>query len=134
MWFGTDDGLTKFDGQNFKVFRHKDSDPRSIGRGSVAAITEDNHGNLWVGICTTLSLYDRSQNQFTNIDFTPYGWIRSLCSDSRGNLWVGTYTGLYYLDTRTKQIRGYRKNEKDVDALSSDVILCLFEDSKNEFG
>lgn len=130
MWFGTDDGLTKFDGQNFKVFRHKDSDPRSIGRGSVAAITEDNHGNLWVGICTTLSLYDRSQNQFTNIDFTPYGWIRSLCSDSRGNLWVGTYTGLYYLDTRTKQIRGYRKNEKDVDALSSDVILCLFEDSK----
>ncbi|MFY7827273.1 MAG: hybrid sensor histidine kinase/response regulator transcription factor [Flectobacillus sp.] len=130
MWFGTDDGLTKFDGQNFKVFRHKDADPTSIGRGSVAAITEDIQGNLWVGICTTLSLYDRSQNRFTNIDFTPYGWIRSLCTDRMGNLWVGTYTGLYYLNTRTKRISAYRKNEKDANALLSDVILCLFEDSK----
>jgi ligand-binding sensor domain-containing protein len=33
MWFGTEDGLNKFDGQNFKVYRHKETDSTSIGRG-----------------------------------------------------------------------------------------------------
>lgn len=131
MWFATEDGVNKFDGRNFKVYRHKESDPYSIGRGSAMAIEEDNLGNLWIGTSVTLSFYNKNLNNFINVDFTPYGVIRSLCSDNQGNMWVGTYSGLYYFETKTKRIRAYRKNENDVNALASDVILSIFEDSKN---
>lgn len=131
MWFGTDDGLNKFDGQNFIVYRHNDTDSASIGRGIVMAIQEDKNGNLWVGTNITLSLYNRSLNNFINFDFSKLGWIRSLEADHLGNIWVATYTGLYYFNPKTRKIVGYRANPLRNDKLNSEAILSVFEDSKN---
>jgi signal transduction histidine kinase/ligand-binding sensor domain-containing protein/CheY-like chemotaxis protein/AraC-like DNA-binding protein len=130
MWFGTEDGLNKFDGLNFTVYRHRETDSSSIGRGAVMAIVEDKSGNLWVGTTITLSVYDRSLNNFINYDFSHLGWIRSLCTDHLGNIWVGTYTGLYYFNTKTKKINAYRVDSANDKKLNSDMILCVFEDSK----
>ncbi len=130
MWFGTEDGLNKFDGLNFMVYRHRENDSTSIGRGAVMAIVEDKVGNLWVGTNITLSVYNRSLNNFINYDFSQMGWIRSLCADHHGNIWVGTYTGLYYFNTKTKKITAYRVDSANDKKLNSDMILCVFEDSK----
>ena len=132
MWFGTEDGLNKFDGLNFKVYRHKEGDSTSLGKGSsVMALQEDRNGNLWVGTSMTVSMYNRSLNNFTNINFSPYGWIRSLLADHTGNLWVGTYNGLYYYNTKTKKITSYKAEPTQIDRLISGVVMCVFEDSKN---
>lgn len=131
MWFGTEDGLNKFDGLNFMVYRHRETDTSSIGRGAVMAMQEDKDGNLWIGTTITLSLYNRSLNNFTNFDFSQLGWIRSMCIDHTGNIWVGTYTGLYYFNPKTKKSIPYRANPSHTNKLISDVILCVFEDSKN---
>ena len=131
MWFGTDDGLNKFDGQDFIIYRHSETDSASIGRGVVTAMQEDKNGNLWIGTNITLSLYNRSLNNFINFDFSKLGWIRSLDADHLGNIWVGTYTGLYYFNPKTKKIVSYRANPLKSDQLNSDVILSVFEDSKN---
>src|SRR5688572_22417970 len=64
MWFGTDDGLNKFDGVNFSVYRHKESDTASIGANSILAMHEDRFGNLWIGTNATLSLYNRKKDCF----------------------------------------------------------------------
>ena len=131
MWFGTDDGLNKFDGQNFTIYRHSETDSNSIGRGVVMAMQEDINGNLWVGSNITLSLYNRSLNNFINVDFSKLGWIRCLRADHLGNIWVGTYSGLHYFNPKTKKIITYKANPSRKDKLNSDVILSVFEDSKN---
>lgn len=131
MWFGTEDGLNKFDGLNFTVYRHRENDSSSIGRGAVMAMVEDKEGNLWVGTNVTLSVYNRSLNNFINYDFTQIGWIRSLCTDRSGNIWVGTYTGLFYFNTKTKKIKAYRVDPTNDKKLNSEMILCVFEDSKS---
>src|SRR4051812_45153574 len=58
MWFATDDGLNKFDGMHFAIYRHNPSDSNSIGTGAVAALQEDKEGNLWIGAGLTLSFYN----------------------------------------------------------------------------
>lgn len=131
MWFGTEDGLNKFDGLKFTNFRHKETDSSSIGRGAVMAMLEDKNGNFWVGTNITLSLYNRGLNNFTNFNFSQLGWIRSLATDHLGNIWVGTYTGLYYFNPKTRKTTAYRANATQPSKLISDVILCIFEDSKN---
>ncbi len=130
MWFGTNDGLNKFDGQNFVVYRHSETDTNSIGRGIVMAMQEDNNRNLWIGTNITLSMYNRSLNNFINFDFSKLGWIRSLCADHLGNIWVGTYTGLYQFNPKTKKIVTYKAEPSRIDKLNSNVILSVFEDNK----
>ena len=49
MWFGTSDGLNRFDGKNFKIFRHIPKDSTSLGNNIVRTIFEDERQNLWVG-------------------------------------------------------------------------------------
>ena len=131
MWFGTEDGLNRFDGNTFKEYRHKEKEASSIGRGSVTAIQEDKDGNLWIGTTIALSLYNRTLNNFTNYDFRRFGWIRSLLADHKVNIWVGTYSGLYYFNPKTKKVTIYRANAANINALRSDVIISIFEDSKN---
>src|SRR3954468_9684181 len=60
MWFATDDGLTKFDGANFTVYRSNTGDTNSLRSNSVLSLFEDKRGNLWIGTSGGgLSLYNR---------------------------------------------------------------------------
>ncbi len=59
MWFATEDGLDKFDGTNFTVYRHKPGNPESLQANEILSLHEDMAGNLWVGTSgVSLSLYN----------------------------------------------------------------------------
>ena len=131
MWFATDDGINKFDGVNFTVYRHNPADSTSIGAGAVMAMQEDRLGNLWVGTNQALSLYNREKENFINYDFTGKGTVRSLCIDHTGSVWVGTYSGLYVLDPRSGNTRVYMADPAKPDQLMSNAIISIFEDSHN---
>src|SRR5687767_3790623 len=49
MWFATEDGLNKYDGTSFTVYRHSDMDPNSLPANYIESLHEDRSGNLWVG-------------------------------------------------------------------------------------
>jgi signal transduction histidine kinase/ligand-binding sensor domain-containing protein/DNA-binding response OmpR family regulator len=130
MWFGTDDGLNKFDGVDFSVYRHKEGDTASIGANSILAMHEDRLGNLWVGTNATLSLYNRKKDCFINYQVTLNNTVRAIFSDHLGNLWIGSYIGLFMFDPRTGTTIRYNADAAKPGQLRSNIITCVFEDSR----
>ena len=131
MWFGTEDGLNRFDGQNFVAYHHNDRDSTSIGRGPVVAMTQDKSGKIWLATNLTLSAYNLNLDSFINYDFSKLGWIISLCADQSGKIWVGTYAGLFIFDPNTQKIKALQANPNNRTKLNSNTIRCIFEDSRH---
>src|SRR5690242_9364291 len=138
MWFATDDGLNKFDGTNFTVYRYHPGDTTSLRTNEVLALHEDRSGNLWIGTSGGgLSLYDRKKDRFLHYPVrtgTPTlsgsDVIRGICSDYRGNIWIAQYEGLYMLDPATQTISKQQLRDEAGRPVKT-TLLTIFEDSKH---
>src|SRR6187402_2335901 len=104
MWFATDDGLNKFDGTKFTIYRNKPNDTTSLQSNEILSLYEDQAGILWIGTSGgTLSQYNRVLDNFINYkaankpDAIRNSVVLSLCSDLLGRIWVGNYSGLSIL-------------------------------------
>lgn len=105
MWFGTHDGLNRFDGYEFKVYKPEPHDPHSIGSNLVYGITEDLQGNIWVRtIEGGLNRMDRATEKFCRFFHDPNNpksilddFFFKIFVDKRNNLWVSTKKGLSYM-------------------------------------
>lgn len=137
MWFGTDDGLAKFDGINFTVYRQRTGDSASLPANEILSLHVDKAGRLWVGTSGgSLAQYDRQKDAFirypTGADKNSIGnnVIRSVWSDHAGKLWIAHYSGVNVLDPVTNKITSIDLpfGSSGSAARSS---LCLFEDSRN---
>lgn len=135
LWFATEDGLNKFDGSNFTVYKHRSDDPKGLLANDIKALHEDKSGNLWIGTSGgSLSLYDRINNSFINFskafraNSPNSDVVKSICSDKSGNIWVATYGGLDIFNPKSKTTRKLflPKNENGIDP--SMLISHLYKD------
>lgn len=99
MWFGTLDGLNRYDGYTIATYNVDSEDPNSLVHSTIYALSEDKFGRIWIGTADGLSVFDmQSQRIYTIPNF--YSGrkliIRTLLADNR-NLWVGTQEGLFRL-------------------------------------
>ena len=116
MWFGTNDGLNRFDGSKFKVFRRRNGDEKTIGNNFIHCIFEDRFGNFLVGTKEGLYSYNRQTETFTHISLDCKSRdddktsIHAIISDANGDIWVGCFgQGLYHLNRNLKVVRHYMK-------------------------
>lgn len=103
MWFGTSDGLSKFDGYEFTNYIHIPEDSNSISNSSITAIEEDINGDLWIGTKDGLNKLNRSRGTFQRFyakkeeeSSLQDNYISDLLSDSSGVLWIDTYEGFLH--------------------------------------
>lgn len=111
MWFGTIDGLNRFDGYSFKTFRNDPSNPKSIGNNSVYCLFQDENELIWAGTNKGLYRYNPLDESFVLINGTSNKLVRSICQDGQGNLWLRLNNVLtrYNPETNTLQAIGGKK-------------------------
>jgi ligand-binding sensor domain-containing protein len=78
MWFGKQDGLNKYDGYGFTVYKQDIFDSTSLSQDLVCAIHEDHTGTLWIGTGRWLNKFDREKGQFIHYTQTPPNQISKL--------------------------------------------------------
>ena len=106
VWIGTQDGLNRYDGHTFTVYKNDPDNPTSLSYNSINALMEDRDGNIWIGTWGGgLNRFDPRTQQFTRFQHDPNNPISvsndnvtSLQQDTAGTIWVGTLGGLDRLD------------------------------------
>jgi GAF domain-containing protein/ligand-binding sensor domain-containing protein len=139
MWFGTQDGLNRYDGYEFRVYEHQPDDPHSLSTNWVQRCYRDPQDRLWfVTYDLVLHRYDEALDRFdrTPLDLQdPHrqAWanIRALLADRNGRLWIGTYGGgLVQYDPLADRLVYYRDDLDDPAAESphDNKVYTIYED------
>jgi|GEM_PF-2662258 len=103
IWLGTRDGLNRFDGYAFEVFRRQPADSTSLANNVINDITGDSLGNIWIATQGGVSRYLINQSGFRNYTFPdlPQQETRCLWIDPHHQLWAGTNDGLFRYNPAT---------------------------------
>jgi signal transduction histidine kinase/ligand-binding sensor domain-containing protein len=136
MWFGTEDGLNKYDGYTFTVYKHDPENDNSLSDDWIAAMLEDRSGIFWIGTREGgLVRYDRKTDQFThyrNDAEDPSSLsddrITAILQDQDGVLWIGTGGGLNRFDQANDRFINYPNNPDNPNSLSSNAVSAIYED------
>ena len=138
LWFGTQDGLNRYNGYNFVVYKPIPDDTSSISDNYIYSIYVDKSGNMWIGTANGLCEYNSNTDNFITFKNNPNNpqsissnGISSIREDASGNLWIGTINGLNCFDKSTKKFVRYYHNNKNKSSLLSNLVLSTFIDSKN---
>ena len=127
MWFGTSDGLNKYDGYRFTIYKNNSKDSNSISNNFISGIIEDSKGVIWVAtLGGGFNRFDKEKNRFIRFKNDPKNTnsvssdrITNLSIDSDDNLWICTQSGLNYFEPRKNRFEHYSYNAR-----------CIFEDSE----
>ena len=136
MWFGTKDGLNRFDGQKFVTFHNIPNDKNSIGNNFVRSLYEDKYKTLWVGTEKGIYLYSYSKKTFQYFDKKTSQhelinmYVNAIAADISGNVWIATTYGLFKYEISTGKLKSYRHYSGNINSLQSNFINCVTCDSK----
>ena len=135
MWFGTGDGLNRYDGYEFVIYRHDQDDPFSIGGNDIACIYEDlRDSTLWIGTQDGgLNKYDHKNDRFIVYKFAQENPSSLKCNDVRaieageqGELWIGTYGGgLFQFDIQDERFVAYENQLGDSTSIADNHIYAI---------
>jgi ligand-binding sensor domain-containing protein/signal transduction histidine kinase/DNA-binding response OmpR family regulator len=98
MWYGTRNGLNRFDGSAFRIFRNNPSDPFSLGSNSILSLFEDQNERLWAGTYKGISIYDPVKERFTSFGKLVQSEIRAIKGDRNHHVWIIADQVLYRYD------------------------------------
>lgn len=147
LWFGTIDGLNKYNGYEFEIYKSVLDDTTSISNNRINAIDEDLNGNLWIGTNNGLNYFNKKTNSFFRINLykrlsfsnNPRKIINDLLFDSSTNmLWVATNNGVIRMDLTNfgeneedLKFSYYINDESNLNSLDNNNVNTILKDGNN---
>lgn len=135
MWFGTQNGLNRYDGYSLKIYQNEPYNKNSLSHNLIQTMYLDGD-TLWIGTYGGLVRLDLLTETFTRFSADnedpkslSSNVVVAICRDAEGSLWVGTLDGLNRMDEQEGSFTVYRPNEQDPTSLPNSVIRSLFSDS-----
>lgn len=135
MWFGTRDGLNRYDGSTISVFRNNPKDSLSICNNDILSIEGDKSGNLWVGTYNGLNCYNPVSNVFKH--YFHGNSANTLCNNTIWNIkeinneiWIATAGGLSIFNKSTQKFTSVSHNSKNSSSLSNNFVLSIYKTKK----
>ena len=118
MWFATRDGLNRYDGNAFVVYKNNPNDPGSLSSNFIQALLEDDHGDLWIATDTGVNKFNPKTERCTryfheanNPNSIGGAYVTSIVQDQRGYIWFGTFdSGLDRLDPAKETFSHYHND------------------------
>jgi len=133
IWAGTFDGLSKFNGLDFKVYKKETNNPNSLSNNKIDKLFNDVEGNLWVGTFDGLNLFDPGIEGFTRFKLsntTKGNVVLSMAQDKRGVFWVGTDDGILFVTPSKTSVNGYSILRSKI--CGNNKTTCLYiDDAQN---
>ena len=139
IWFGTQDGLNRYDGYSIKVYKHEPEDSNSISGSIINCLLSDSKGDLWIGTANGgVNRYVISEDKFH-----PYLYslkdslsisdntITTLYEDSDSNIWIGTNTGLNRFVRKKNAFIRYYFDTVSNESINGNSITDITEDKEN---
>lgn len=132
MWFATADGLNRYDGRDFTVFRPSPPDSTSLSSEYVNVLLEDKYGDLWINAASSLHRVDRVTGKIVRC--LPGEWVTCMYEDTSQStpsetMWFGSLGGGLHRFDRTKgTFAEYRHDPGERNSISSDSVFSVFVD------
>jgi ligand-binding sensor domain-containing protein/serine phosphatase RsbU (regulator of sigma subunit) len=135
MWFGTQDGLNKYDGYNITVFKHNPVDSNSLSNNFINVLYENKIGELLIGTNGGgLDVYNLSTGKFKhhigiqgNKNSLSNNNIKAILEDNEGLLWIGTDDGLNSYNKKTNTFNRYLNDGNNPNTISNNNAYCLHQ-------
>jgi len=137
IWFGTEEGLQKYDGYSFETFQYEPTDTFTISNNRINCISKDIiKDNFWIGTAKGLNYFDRKSYSFvryrniTELNGLPGNQIFTLLSDKHKKLWIGASAGLYKFDLVTRKLKNYNRQANVNREFINKAVLSIYEDKE----
>jgi len=148
MWFGSEEGLHRYDGYSMRVFRHDPGNQSGLSNNQIKALYEDHYNRLWIGTDGGgITIFDLQTETFSYLRYEADSPESSLISDdvfcfagsADGNLWVGTKQGLDFVEIAPrskenslliKSIHHYRHHPDNDNSLAYPHVYSVLEDKQ----
>lgn len=138
LWFGTEDGLNKYDGYEFTVYKPDPADAHSLPGRFIQTLHVDRQGQLWIGVgIEGLCRYNANTDKFERFKDDPLDpeslagkLVCAILEDGNGELWIGTSDGLYRYNRARDDFVIYRHDPHDTSSISRDFVTAICEDRK----
>jgi signal transduction histidine kinase/ligand-binding sensor domain-containing protein/CheY-like chemotaxis protein/AraC-like DNA-binding protein len=139
LWFATDDGLNRFDGYEFKVYRNTQDNKNSISDNTILSFSKDKKGNLWIGTKNgNINCYNPFLDKFKKwkieSDITNDNPITVIHIDKNNLVWIGTYrSGIYRLNPESGEIDHWVFRLDDPNSISNNYVSSIVEDNLGNY-
>ena len=111
IWIGTDNGLSRFDGNQFTFYQKSNPLYSGLHANSINTICETNSNELWLGTENGVFIYNQVKDTFTpftkqtNDKTSITSWITHIIQDKEGNIWIATHKqGIFLYNTQTDKL------------------------------